>query len=281
MQTKKLINCKGKLISVEKPVVMGILNITPDSFFDGGKFNSIDSALFQTEKMLSDGATFIDIGGHSTRPRANEVELNVELNRTIPVIENILKKFPDAIISIDTFRSKVADEAIAAGAAIINDVSAGDADEHMFETVVKYNVPYILMHKNGSFKTMQQKPTYKDVVLDIINYFIPKVTFLQSIGVSDLILDPGFGFGKTLEHNFELLNRLEGFKIFELPLLIGVSRKKMIQQTTNTDASTSLNGTTAAHMIALMKGANILRVHDVKEAVECVNIYNQLKPFNS
>jgi len=281
LQTKKLINCKGKLISVEKPVVMGILNITPDSFFDGGKFNSIDSALFQTEKMLSDGATFIDIGGHSTRPRANEVELNVELNRTIPVIENILKKFPDAIISIDTFRSKVADEAIAAGAAIINDVSAGDADEHMFETVVKYNVPYILMHKNGSFKTMQQKPTYKDVVLDIINYFIPKVTFLQSIGVSDLILDPGFGFGKTLEHNFELLNRLEGFKIFELPLLIGVSRKKMIQQTTNTDASTSLNGTTAAHMIALMKGANILRVHDVKEAVECVNIYNQLKPFNS
>lgn len=281
MQTKKLINCKGKLISVEKPVVMGILNITPDSFFDGGKFNSIDSALFQTEKMLSDGATFIDIGGHSTRPRANEVELNVELNRTIPVIENILKKFPDAIISIDTFRSKVADEAIAAGAAIINDVSAGDADEHMFETVVKYNVPYILMHKNGSFKTMQQKPTYKDVVLDIINYFIPKVTFLKSIGVSDLILDPGFGFGKTLEHNFELLNRLEGFKIFELPLLIGVSRKKMIQQTTNTDASTSLNGTTAAHMIALMKGANILRVHDVKEAVECVNIYNQLKPFNS
>lgn len=281
MQTKKLINCKGKLISVEKPVVMGILNITPDSFFDGGKFNSIDSALFQTEKMLSDGATFIDIGGHSTRPRANEVELNVELNRTIPVIEDILKKFPDAIISIDTFRSKVADEAIAAGAAIINDVSAGDADEHMFETVVKYNVPYILMHKNGSFKTMQQKPTYKDVVLDIINYFIPKVTFLQSIGVSDLILDPGFGFGKTLGHNFELLNRLEGFKIFELPLLIGVSRKKMIQQTTNTDASTSLNGTTAAHMIALMKGANILRVHDVKEAVECVNIYNQLKPFNS
>ncbi len=281
MQTKKLINCKGKLISVEKPVVMGILNITPDSFFDGGKFNSIDSALFQTEKMLSDGATFIDIGGHSTRPGANEVELNVELNRTIPVIENILKKFPDAIISIDTFRSKVADEAIAAGAAIINDVSAGDADEHMFETVVKYNVPYILMHKNGSFKTMQQKPTYKDVVLDIINYFIPKVAFLQSIGVSDLILDPGFGFGKTLEHNFELLNRLEGFKVFELPLLIGVSRKKMIQQTTNTDASTSLNGTTATHMIALMKGANILRVHDVKEAVECVNIYNQLKPFNS
>ncbi len=281
MQTKKLINCKGKLISVEKPVVMGILNITPDSFFDGGKFNSIDSALFQTEKMLSDGATFIDIGGHSTRPGANEVELNVELNRTIPVIENILKKFPDAIISIDTFRSKVADEAIAAGAAIINDVSAGDADEQMFETVVKYNAPYILMHKNGTFKTMQQKPTYNDVVLDIIDYFTPKINFLRSKGVSDLILDPGFGFGKTWEHNFELLNRLEGFKVFELPLLIGVSRKKMIQQTTNTDASSSLNGTTATHMIALMKGANILRVHDVKEAVECVNIYNQLKPFNS
>jgi dihydropteroate synthase len=275
-KSKKTINCKGKLISLDKPKVMGILNITSDSFFDGGKYNSIDNALFQTEKMLNDGATFIDIGAQSTRPGADMIGEDDELKAVIIAIKNIIKKFPEAVISIDTFRAKVAHEAIEAGAAIVNDISAGDDDEKMFNTVIYHQVPYIMMHKKGNSKTMQQNPTYNNVLLEVIDYFVPKIEFLKQNGVADIIIDPGFGFGKTMEHNYTLLNKLDRFKIFELPLLVGFSRKKMIQNIINEPAEKALNGTTVANTIAIMKGAKILRVHDVKEAVEAVNILEML-----
>ncbi|MFZ4799000.1 MAG: dihydropteroate synthase [Bacteroidia bacterium] len=256
---------------------MGILNITSDSFFDGGKYNSIDNALFQTEKMLNDGATFIDIGAQSTRPGADMIGENAELKASIFVIENILLRFPEAIISIDTFSAKVAHEAIETGTAIINDISAGDDDEKMFETVIQHQVPYIMMHKQGNSKTMQQNPTYNNVLLEVIDYFVPKIEFLKQNGVADIIIDPGFGFGKTLEHNYTLLNKLDRFQIFELPILVGFSRKKMIQNIINEPAEKALNGTTVANTIALMKGAKILRVHDVKEAVEAVKISEMME----
>jgi len=276
IRTKNILNCGGRLVNTDKALVMGILNITQDSFFDGGKHHSVELALAQTEKMLSEGATFIDVGAQSTRPGADMIGEEAELKAAIPAIEAIIKHFPDALISIDTFRAKVADEAIQAGAVIINDVSAGDDDEAMFDIVIKHKVPYIMMHKQGNSKTMQHNPSYNDVVLDIINYFIPKVEYLKANGVADIIIDPGFGFGKTMEHNYDLLNRLDRFKIFELPILVGMSRKKMIQHVTKTEANGALNGTTAANTIALMKGANILRVHDVKEAVEAVNVYREM-----
>ncbi len=274
-KSKKYINCKGKLVSLEKPSVMGILNITNDSFFDGGIHNSVDNALFQTEKMLNEGATFIDVGAQSTRPGADMIGQEAELKAAIPVIEKLAEKFPEIIISIDTFRAEVAQQAIAAGAAIINDVSGGEDDPKMFETVINLKVPYILMHKQGDYKTMHHNPTYQNVVTDIMNYFIPKVEYLKQNGVADLILDLGFGFGKNLEHNYELLNKMDRFKIFELPILVGVSRKKMIQNIIEADAQHALNGTTVVNTIALMKGAKILRVHDVKEAVEAVKIMMQ------
>ncbi len=276
-KSKKYINCKGKLVNLEKPAVMGILNITNDSFFDGGKHNSVDNALFQTEKMLNEGATFIDIGAQSTRPGADMIGQEAELKAAIPVIEKLAEKFPEIIISIDTFRAEVAQQAIAAGAAMINDVSGGEDDPKMFETVINLKVPYILMHKQGDYKTMHHNPTYQNVVTDIMNYFIPKVEYLKQNGVADLILDLGFGFGKNLEHNYELLSKMDRFKIFELPILVGVSRKKMIQNVIEADAQHALNGTTVVNTIALMKGAKILRVHDVKEAVEAVKIMMQCK----
>lgn len=276
-KSKKYINCKGKLVNLEKPAVMGILNITNDSFFDGGKHNSVDNALFQTEKMLNEGATFIDIGAQSTRPGADMIGQEAELKAAIPVIEKLAEKFPEIIISIDTFRAEVAQQAIAAGAAMINDVSGGEDDPKMFETVINLKVPYILMHKQGDYKTMHHNPTYQNVVTDFMNYFIPKVEYLKQNGVADLILDLGFGFGKNLEHNYELLSKMDRFKIFELPILVGVSRKKMIQNVIEADAQHALNGTTVVNTIALMKGAKILRVHDVKEAVEAVKIMMQCK----
>jgi dihydropteroate synthase len=275
-KSKKYINCKGKLVNLEKPAVMGILNNTNDSFFDGGKHNSVDNALFQTEKMLNEGATFIDIGAQSTRPGADMIGQDSELKAAIPVIEKLAEKFPEIIISIDTFRAEVAQQAIAAGASMINDVSGGEDDPKMFETVINLKVPYILMHKQGDYKTMHHNPTYQNVVPDIMNYFIPKVEYLKQNGVADLILDLGFGFGKNLEHNYELLSKMDRFKIFELPILVGVSRKKMIQNIIEADAQQALNGTTVVNTIALMKGAKILRVHDVKEAVEAVKIFEML-----
>lgn len=255
---------------------MGILNVTPNSFFDGGKHSDDKAILNQVEKMLLEGATFIDIGGYSSKPNAEFVLEEEELQRVIPIIKKIIQEFPNAIISIDTFRSKVARESIENGAAIINDISAGNLDENIMQTVAELQVPYIMMHMKGNPNTMQSLANYENIVKEMVFYFSEKVAQARSLGINDLILDPGFGFAKTTEQNFEVLNKLELFQILELPLLAGVSRKSMIYKTLETNAESALNGTTSLNTITLMKGAKILRVHDVKEAVECVKLYNQL-----
>jgi len=273
---KSTLNCKGRLLSVQQPVVMGILNITPDSFFDGGTLSTTDAALQRAGEMISQGATILDVGGYSTRPGAGDVPVFEELSRIIPVIEGIAKKFPDCIISVDTFRAQVAREAVMSGAHIINDISGGDDDPLMFETVASLKVPYILMHKKGHIGTMQQNPEYVDVVTEVMDSFHPKIELLKQLGVSDVVLDPGFGFGKTITHNFELLNRLDEFHIFGLPVLAGLSRKSTVYRTLGITAREALNGTTVVNTIALLKGAHILRVHDVKEAMECVTLTTKL-----
>ena len=251
---------------------MGILNITPDSFFDGSRVAHHEQLLQQAQQMLANGATFLDIGGYSTRPGAADVSLSEELNRVIPAIEFLSKQVPQAIISIDTFRAEVAKQAVQAGASIINDISSGDDDPAMFSTVAALGVPYIMMHKRGSPQTMQQFTQYQDVTLEVIDYFNHKIAAAREVGMMDIIIDPGFGFAKTLEQNYALLKNLSHFKVTELPILIGVSRKKMIQQITQTNAANALNGTTVVNTLAILGGANILRVHDVKEAKECINI---------
>ncbi len=266
------INCKGQLLSLDTPVIMGILNTTPDSFFDGGKYHNIDLAIRQTEKMLKDGASIIDIGGYSSRPGADGVELQEEMDRVIPVIEKISNTFKDAILSIDTFRAKVAMEAVNAGASIVNDISAGDDDPNMIETVASLGVPYIAMHKQGHSKTMQINPKYSNVITEILDYFINKIQLYRKAGIKDVIIDPGFGFGKNLEHNYSLLKNLSAFNMLDCPILAGLSRKRMINEVLNISSKEALNGTTVANTIALLNGANILRVHDVKEAVEAVKI---------
>ena len=271
---KTTINCKGKLIDISSPFVMGIINVTPDSFYDGGKNNSIESVINQVRKHLKEGATVIDIGGYSSRPGAKEVTEEEELNRTIPAIEAVLIAFPDTIISIDTFRSNVAKRAIEAGAAIINDISAGDLDKNMFSVVAEKQVPYIIMHMQGTPKTMQDKPNYKNIIEEITYYFSEKINALRKKGVIDIIIDPGFGFGKTLEHNYKILGNLNNLQLLNAPVLVGISRKSMIYKLLNISSKESLNGTIAANIIALQNGANILRVHDVKEAAECVRLDN-------
>jgi dihydropteroate synthase len=270
------INCKGQLIDLASPKVMGILNVTPNSFYDGGKFADEKALLNQVEKMLNEGATFIDIGGYSSKPNAEFVSEEEELQRVISIITTVTQKFPETLISIDTFRSKVAKESIENGAAIINDISAGNLDENMMKTVAELQVPYIMMHMKGTPQTMQSLTQYENIVKEMIFYFSEKIAQARSFGINDLILDPGFGFAKTLEQNFEVLNKLELFQMLELPILAGVSRKSMIYKTLETDAQNSLNGTTSLNTISLMKGAKILRVHDVKEAVECVRLYTKL-----
>jgi dihydropteroate synthase len=271
------INCKGQLIDLSTPRIMGILNVTPDSFYDGGKFNSDKSILLQVEKMLTDGATFIDIGGQSSKPNATLTSVNQELNRVIPGLQLILKNFPEAIISIDTFNSEVAKIAVEDGAAIINDISAGSLDPEMFETVAKLKVPYIMMHMRGTPQTMQEHTNYENLLKEILFYFSEKIAVARSLAINDIIIDPGFGFAKTIAQNFELLNKLELFHMLELPILTGVSRKSMIYKTLKNNAEDSLNGTTILNTIALTKGVNILRVHDVKEAVECVMLFDKMK----
>ena len=271
---KTTINCKGKLIDISSPFVMGIINVTPDSFYDGGKNNSIESVINQVRKHLKEGATVIDIGGYSSRPGAEEVTEKEELNRTIPAIEAVLIAFPDTIISIDTFRSNVAKRAIEAGAAIINDISAGDLDKNMFSVVAEKQVPYIIMHMQGTPKTMQDNPNYKNIIQEIMYYFSEKINALRKKGVIDIIIDPGFGFGKTLEHNYKILGKLNNLQLLNAPVLVGISRKSMIYKLLNTSSKQSLNGTIAANIIALQNGANILRVHDVKEAAECIRLDN-------
>lgn len=266
------INCNGKLLNLNTPKVMGVLNNTPDSFYDGGKYNTSTSILYQTEKMLQEGATFIDIGAYSSRPNAKHISTKEELDRIIPVVTALVKEFPEILISIDTFRSKVAKECIQLGACMINDISGGAMDKNMFNTIAELQVPYILMHMQGTPQTMQVKPTYEDIIGDILYYFSEKVSQLRALNVNDIILDVGFGFGKTLEHNYELLQKLALFKSLEIPVLAGLSRKSMLYKLLQINPKEALNATTVANTIALLNGASILRVHDVKEAMEAIKI---------
>lgn len=270
------INCNGNIIDFTSPKIMGILNVTPNSFYDGGKHNRIDTALLQTEKMISEGATFIDVGGASSKPGVEEVSPDEELKRVLPVIEKISKNFPHIYISIDTYRSNVARQAVDAGAQLVNDISAGNADDNMLKTVGKLGVPYIAMHMQGTPKTMQNKPTYDDVLIAIRSFFSEKIAAAHAAGINDIIVDPGFGFGKTPQHNFALLNHLNTLQIDGVPLLVGVSRKSMIHKTLNIDIQEALNGTTVLHTVALRQGAHLLRVHDVKEAKQAVDLIKAL-----
>jgi len=270
------INCKGQIIDLSTPKIMGILNITPNSFYDGGKYSLENNAIAQVEKMLKEGATFIDIGAYSSKPNAEFVSEEEELNRIIPVVKAILNKFPEALLSIDTFRSRVAQECINKGAALINDISAGSLDEKMMEVIASNNVPYIMMHLRGTPQTMQDQTNYEHIINEILTYFSDKVNKARSLGINDLIIDPGFGFAKTTDQNYEILSNLELFKMLELPILAGVSRKSMIYKTLDTSPEEALNGTTVLNTIAITKGATIIRVHDVKEAMECVKLCGNL-----
>lgn len=271
------INCKGKLIDLTTPKVMGILNFTLDSFYDGGKYKSDSEIIHQVEKMLVEGADFIDIGAYSSRPKAAFVSEKEEISRITSVLNIIQRNFPDILISIDTFRSEVARVSLENGAAIINDISAGSLDERMWDVVAEYNVPYIMMHMRGTPQTMQEFTHYEDLLKDILFYFSEKVKIARNRGINDIILDVGFGFSKTLEQNYELLYKLELFNLFELPTLVGVSRKSMIYKALNIEPSEALNGTTVINTIALQKGANILRVHDVKQAKEAIELVLKVK----
>jgi len=270
------INCKGKLIDLSTPKVMGILNITPDSFYDGRRFKDVSSIINQVEIMLNEGATFIDVGAYSSRPGADHVSETEELNRIIPIVELLMNQFPEINLSIDTFRSEVANQCIKAGATMINDISAGKLDDKMIATVGKLQVPFIMMHMKGSPQSMQQHTDYDCLVKDIIYYFSERIAKTRAHKIIDVIIDPGFGFSKTLEQNYELLSNLELLQLIEKPILVGVSRKSMIYKLLETSPEKALNGTTSLNTIALLKGAKILRVHDVKEAMECVNLINQL-----
>ncbi len=273
----KIINVRGELLDLSRPVVMGILNITPDSFFDGGKYETEREIVERCEKITTEGAAIIDLGAYSSRPGAVDVTADDEWRRVENALKIVRKSFPDTYLSLDTFRSQIAKQAVEEfGVDIINDIYGGEADNMMFETVGKLKVPYILMHMQGTPQTMQANPQYKDVVAEISLFFSEKVYQLHSYGVNDIILDPGFGFGKALQHNYTILARLKEFQLHNLPLCVGVSRKSMIQKLLDITADDSLNGTTVTNTIALMNGANILRVHDVKEAVESVNLVSQL-----
>lgn len=255
-------------------MVMGILNVTPDSFHDGGTFNTVDNALEQAGKMLAYGTDILDIGGASSRPGSAEVPVKVELERTIPVIEAIKQAHPKALISIDTWRSEVATKAVQAGAGVVNDISAGALDKDLFETVAELGVPYVLMHMQGTPSTMQQAPQYVDVLGEVMHFFSSKLNVLHRLGVKDIILDPGFGFGKTTAHNFTLLKHLNDLKIFDKPILVGLSRKRMINEVLGTKPEEALNGTTVLNTLALQKGAAMLRVHDVHEAKQCIQLFS-------
>ena len=270
------INCNGKLVDLNTPKVMGVLNITPDSFYDGGRYKDAKSILNQTEKLISEGATFLDIGAYSSRPGADFISENEELKRIMPVVELIQKNNPDVLISIDSFRAKVIRECVSAGAVISNDISAGKLDPDMIKTVGELGVPYIMMHMRGTPQTMKNHKTYQHLINEIYAYFSKQIELARQHNITDIIIDPGFGFAKTLAQNYELLNQMEFFKNLNCPILTGVSRKSMIYKVLGCTAEEALNGTTALNMVALMNGACILRVHDVKEAVECIKLFNQL-----
>ena len=272
------INCKGQLLDLDMPKIMGILNVTPDSFYDGGRYTDQEKIYNRIKKLFDEGTDIVDIGAFSSRPGAALPNEETEWNRLLPALELVKNEFSDKCFSLDTFRSKIAYKAVSEyGIGIINDISAGNLDPQMFATIKDLQVPYVIMHMQGTPATMQQNPQYDDVTLDIIKFFSEKLARLHELGVNDVIVDPGFGFGKTLEQNYELLANLDKFKILEHPLLVGVSRKSMIYKLLDSTPQEALNGTTAVHTIALLKGANILRVHDVKEAVETVKIVEMLK----
>lgn len=276
LHQKSTLNCNGQLIDLSAPIIMGVLNVTPDSFFDGGSYRNVKAMLQQVEKMILEGATIIDVGGMSSRPGAEIINVEEELNRVIPIIKKIKEHFTDVILSIDTVRSEVAKQSVACGASIINDISAGRIDDKMFKTVAELDVPYILMHMQGEPDSMQQEPDYQDVTKTILDFFISKVGELRALGVKDIILDPGFGFGKTIEHNYQLLQNFAIFEVLDLSLLVGISRKSMIYKVLNSTPELALNGTTILNTIALERGAKILRVHDVKEAKETITLWKQL-----
>lgn len=272
---KQNINIKNTLLDLRTPLVMGILNVTPDSFADGGKYTDLDQAVQHAEKMVAEGAAIIDIGGYSSRPGAAEVSIQEELDRVIPVLEK-LKGFTDVFLSIDTFRSKVAAEAVPAGANMVNDISAGEDDDAMLEKVARLGVPYIAMHKQGKPKTMQINPQYTDVVGEVFEYLQKKITQCKAAGIAEVIIDPGFGFGKTMQHNYALLKNLDELTRLNVPILSGISRKSMLYKVLGNSPEEALNGTTFLHAFALQGGASILRVHDVKEAKECVKLFEML-----
>jgi len=270
------LNCKGKLLVLDKPIVMGIINVTNDSFYAGSRRTFLDDILQEAEKMLREGATILDIGGESTRPGSEEIPLDEELARGIPAIEAISKRFPESIISVDTYHAAIAAKAVQAGAAMVNDISSGSLDSEMITTVASLQVPYVAMHMKGTPKTMNKLASYDDVVLDVLDFFIKKIEECRQAGIKDVIVDVGFGFAKTISHNLTLLKKLSILKILEKPILVGLSRKATIYKTLETTPENALNGTTVLNTIALQNGANILRVHDVKEAMEAIKLIGAL-----
>ncbi|HJS53428.1 MAG TPA: dihydropteroate synthase [Chitinophagaceae bacterium] len=270
------LNCKGSLLVVDKPLVMGIINATPDSFFGESRFSGVDEIVIQAEKMLNDGADIIDVGGQSTRPGSELISEDEEIKRVVPAIKAITERFPEAFVSVDTFYSAVAIAAAGAGASIVNDISAGSMDEKMIETVAQLKTPYILTHMKGTPQTMQQNAVYENVTREVLDFFIAKTSELLKAGIVDMIIDPGFGFGKTIDHNFELLKNLSVFKMLDKPIMLGVSRKSTIYKTLGVTADDALNGTTVLNTIGLMNGASILRVHDVKHAKEAVTLFSAM-----
>jgi dihydropteroate synthase len=274
--TNKTLNIRGRLLDLSTPRVMGILNITPDSFYTGSRTTSEKEILQKAEKVLGEGATFLDVGGYSSRPGATDISIEEEISRVRAAIQPIVREFPKAIISIDSFRSEVVRAAVGEGAAFINDVSGGNLDPLMFETVAKLKVPYILMHMKGTPQTMASLTNYNNLLKEMVDYFHQKIAALHHLGVKDVIIDPGFGFAKSVEQNFEILHHLDHFQVLGKPVLVGLSRKSMIWKTLDSDADKALNGTTTLNTIALLKGASILRVHDVKEAVEAVKLVSKM-----
>ena len=266
------LNCKGRLLVIDKPIIMGIINITPDSFYKSSRIQQADALLEKVSSLISQGATILDMGGQSTRPGSEFLLADEEMRRIIPAIELVHKHFPEAVISVDTFWSSVAAEAVGAGASIVNDISAGSIDPYMYETVAKLGVPYVLMHMKGNPQNMQQNPVYENLVTEVLDFFITQTAKLKAAGVNDIIIDPGFGFGKTVEQNFLLFKNMDSFKMLDCPLLVGISRKSMVTRTLEISAMNALNGTTVLNTLSLLHGADILRVHDVKETIEAIRI---------
>ena len=271
------INIKGNLLDLNKPKIMGILNVTPDSFFDGGLYNTEKKVDIQVMKMIEDGMDILDVGGYSSRPGAKEISIDEEIDRVIPVVKFIKKEYPELILSVDTFRSEVARNCLDLGIDIINDISAGCIDKNILDVVAEYNCPYIMMHMKGTPQSMQINPEYENLIKELLIYFAKRIYLAREKGIIDIIVDPGFGFGKTLDHNYTIMKKIENFKLLDLPILVGISRKSFITKQLDINKKDSLNGTTALNMYFLEKDINILRVHDVKEAKECIMLHEKIK----